>query len=130
MRAVGTKSVRTEIVPVRLSADPMMLRQVLRNLCDNALRHARETVLVHVGTSDGSAVLRVEDDGNGIAPADRPTIFDRFVPSGQEEPPEATAPADDGTVYVTTNVPSAIQDQGAPTSPANAAPTQIEGGER
>lgn len=57
-------------------------------------------------------------------------IFDRFVPSGQEEPPEATAPADDGTVYVTTNVPSAIQDQGAPTSPANAAPTQIEGGER
>lgn len=79
MRAVGTKSVRTEIVPVRLSADPMMLRQVLRNLCDNALRHARETVLVHVGTSDGSAVLRVEDDGNGIAPADRPTIFDRFV---------------------------------------------------
>lgn len=57
-------------------------------------------------------------------------IFDRFIPSGQATPPEATAPADDGTVYVTTTVPESIEDQNIGASvPTGVQPTQIEGGE-
>lgn len=79
LRAVGDRKVTTEVSPVRLQADPMMLQQVVRNLCDNAARHAREEVRVSVQAVDGVAVLRVEDDGNGVAPADRERIFERFV---------------------------------------------------
>lgn len=79
LRATGKVEVSARIQAVRVPADPMMLQQVLRNLCDNALRHARRTVEVTVATRGGDAVLQVADDGNGIAPADRGRVFDRFV---------------------------------------------------
>lgn len=54
------------------------LVRVLRNLVDNAERHAESLVLVAVTSSAGCAVLSVEDDGPGIAQADRAKVFDRF----------------------------------------------------
>ncbi|MBU4213851.1 MAG: HAMP domain-containing histidine kinase [Actinobacteria bacterium] len=49
--------------------------RVLRNLLDNAARHAASSVRVHV--ADG--VLDVDDDGAGIAAEDRERVFERFV---------------------------------------------------
>ncbi|WP_203757785.1 sensor histidine kinase [Cellulomonas chitinilytica] len=51
------------------------LGRVVRNLVDNAARHAATRVLVTV--ADGAVV--VEDDGRGIAEADRERVFERFV---------------------------------------------------
>ncbi len=52
---------------------------MVRNLLDNAGRHARGTVAVSVGTDDGQVLLTVEDDGPGIAEEDRSRVFDRFA---------------------------------------------------
>jgi signal transduction histidine kinase len=51
----------------------------VHNLLDNACRHARSRVTLTLGASDGIVELVVDDDGPGIAPADRTRIFDRFT---------------------------------------------------
>jgi two-component system sensor histidine kinase KdpD len=70
-------------VPVDLpfvAADPVLLRHVLVNLIDNAARHARSRIrLVARTTADGAIDLAVEDDGPGVALADRTRIFERFM---------------------------------------------------
>ncbi|MFJ1754105.1 sensor histidine kinase [Kitasatospora sp. NPDC088134] len=58
-----------EVLPARL----------VRNLLDNAARHARHRVAVTLAVEDGRAVLTVEDDGPGIPAADRERVFERFV---------------------------------------------------
>lgn len=55
------------------------LRRIVRNLLDNALRHAADSVAVEVTGADDQVVLAVEDDGPGIEPEDRDRIFERFV---------------------------------------------------
>ncbi|MFJ6653493.1 ATP-binding protein [Microbacterium sp. NPDC091313] len=63
----------------RVWGDPRLLGQVLRNLVDNAARHARSRVAIGVVQHAGAAVVTVEDDGAGIPEADRARVFDRFV---------------------------------------------------
>jgi signal transduction histidine kinase len=58
--------------------DDRALRQLVRNLLANALRHARTRVAISVTAEARAIVLAVEDDGPGVAPADRERIFDRF----------------------------------------------------
>ena len=62
-------------------ADPLDLRVLLDNLVDNALRHtpAGSRVDVRVERSAGRVELVVNDNGPGIAPADRQRVLDRFV---------------------------------------------------
>ncbi|WP_159809926.1 sensor histidine kinase [Cellulomonas citrea] len=55
--------------------DREAVARVLRNLLENALRHAGSQVTVEVG--DGRVV--VDDDGAGIPAADRERVFERFV---------------------------------------------------
>ncbi|MEV7602409.1 HAMP domain-containing sensor histidine kinase [Kitasatospora sp. NPDC089797] len=57
----------------------LRLGRLVRNLLDNAARHARTAVAVSVTVEDGCAVLTVTDDGPGIPPEDRERVFDRFV---------------------------------------------------
>jgi signal transduction histidine kinase len=52
---------------------------VLRNLLENAARHASSRVELRVGVTDGDAVVTVADDGPGIPEEDRGRVFDRFV---------------------------------------------------
>ncbi len=62
--------------------DPNHLRQVLVNLLSNALRYASDTPgAIRVSwrqTGERQAVLRVVDDGPGVAPADRENLFEPF----------------------------------------------------
>ncbi|MFB9180443.1 sensor histidine kinase [Dactylosporangium sucinum] len=71
--------VETQVAPVRVEGDPQHLQRVLRNLLDNAARHAAGRVRIALRRDDGRAELTVADDGPGIAPADRERVFDRFV---------------------------------------------------
>lgn len=55
------------------------LRQVLSNLMDNASRHARREVRVRICRTAHHVELTVDDDGPGIAVADRERAFERFT---------------------------------------------------
>ncbi|HEX7949360.1 MAG TPA: ATP-binding protein [Candidatus Limnocylindrales bacterium] len=97
---VGALGHRAEVAGVRLTTavdpalpelelDPVRIHQVLSNLVDNAIRYAPRdgTVAISaarsgVGVGDRSEVeLTVADDGPGLTPELRETLFDRFVKS-------------------------------------------------
>jgi PAS domain S-box-containing protein len=69
--------------PVRVTADPMRLSQVLENLLQNAAKYGRPggegQVRVAVARDEGEAVLRIQDDGVGIPAAMLPQVFDMFA---------------------------------------------------
>jgi two-component system, OmpR family, sensor kinase len=68
-------------VEVTFSGDDMLLRQLVGNLLENAIRHARPagTVTVDVQRTDSRTTVRVTDDGEGIPPDQQERIFERFV---------------------------------------------------
>jgi signal transduction histidine kinase len=72
-------TVHTDIAPVRLTADPAAMSRVIRNLVDNAVRHANSRIAIEVSSQNGTATVTVSDDGPGITPADRDRVFERFV---------------------------------------------------
>ena len=59
--------------------DPHQLGRVVRNLLDNAERHARTRVVVELRTHDDAVELIIADDGEGIPPEDRARVFERFT---------------------------------------------------
>ena len=63
----------------RVLGDEAGLRRVLRNLGDNAVRHARSTIAFALVDHDGTVELTVDDDGPGVPPEDRQRVFERFV---------------------------------------------------
>ena len=63
----------------RIDGDPAALRRMLRNLGDNATRHARGRVALALAERDGHAELYIDDDGPGVPPAERTRVFERFV---------------------------------------------------
>lgn len=71
--------IHTDLRPVRLDADPVAMSRMIRNLVENAVRHAISCVAIEVRGDDATAILTVSDDGPGIAPADRDRVFERFV---------------------------------------------------
>lgn len=60
--------------------DPLLLRILLRNLIDNAVRHTAPgtSVMVSVAIQQGQTSLSVSDDGPGISEADLSRITERF----------------------------------------------------
>jgi signal transduction histidine kinase len=64
---------------VTVSADPILLDRLLRNLISNASRHASTRVQLVVAAEDGQGQLTVADDGNGFPAAFLPLAFDRFT---------------------------------------------------
>jgi two-component system sensor histidine kinase TctE len=68
--------------PIMVRGNPVMLREMLSNLIDNAIRYTPEggsvTVRVRTEAFEGKAVLEVEDTGPGIPPAERAHVFERF----------------------------------------------------
>ena len=63
---------------VPVAGDPDALRQLLWNLLDNAVRHARAAVVVTLQKEGNWARLMVADDGNGVPASERERIFERF----------------------------------------------------
>jgi two-component system OmpR family sensor kinase len=69
-----------EVAGGRIDVDPDMVARVIRNLIENARRHAGPagTVTVSSAALGGRLQVRVDDDGPGIAAAERERVFDRF----------------------------------------------------
>ncbi len=69
-----------------LSADPELLRRVLENLVENAIRHAPEDseVRITARAAQGGIELGVHDAGPGIPASQREHVFERFVQAGSE----------------------------------------------
>ncbi|TDD48798.1 sensor histidine kinase [Saccharopolyspora elongata] len=65
--------------PAPVVGEPVQLERLLRNLLDNAVRHASSVVTVRVGRQADDVVLEVLDDGPGIPVEDRERVFDRFA---------------------------------------------------
>lgn len=63
----------------QVSGSAVLLAQVVRNLVENAVRHASSRVVVSLGERDGWVELTVDDDGVGVPIDDRERIFERFV---------------------------------------------------
>jgi len=68
--------------PVLVDGSEGRLEQVLLNLLLNAERAARSRVAVTLEETAEAVALTVEDDGEGIAPADLPRVFDPFFTRG------------------------------------------------
>lgn len=80
----GAKSIelKSAVDPsARIRADADLLRRVVENLLENALRHAPEesVVLVSSVLHPDALELRIADRGSGVPPELRESIFERFV---------------------------------------------------
>ena len=71
---------------LRVSADPLRVKQILYNLLSNAIKFTPEGGVVQIQASrNGSyAKLSVTDTGVGIRPEDQAIIFDEFRQVGEE----------------------------------------------
>ncbi len=80
-RLRGTTPVAFDVAGV--SAGPVVgdreqLRRLVRNLLENAARHARSTVRLRLATDGADVRLEVVDDGPGVDPALGTQVFQRF----------------------------------------------------
>ena len=84
-QSAGVRLTRQIDTPT-LSADPDLLRRVLENLTENAIRHAPEGSEVRISAcaSHDGIELRVQDAGVGVPVDQRERVFERFVQAGAE----------------------------------------------
>lgn len=67
------------VTAARIRGDEVALSQVVRNLVDNAVRHAVEVVALSVREVPAGVELVVDDDGSGVPDDQRHRVFERFV---------------------------------------------------
>jgi PAS domain S-box-containing protein len=64
--------------PVKVYADPIRLRQILRNLLSNGRRYGGESMVVEARVFGEAVIVQVRDNGSGIPVRDRAKIFDPY----------------------------------------------------
>lgn len=81
-------ALRTPGGPVAVRASAERLTQVFENLLDNALGFspAGGRVILTLDREDGTALIRVDDEGPGIPEPNLPRLFDRFFTWRPGEP--------------------------------------------
>ncbi len=71
-------------------ADPVLLREAIRNLVDNSLRYAKSVVTVSASEKGDSCTIEVADDGPGMPAAARARAGQRFFRSDEKPASGAT----------------------------------------
>lgn len=79
LRAEGHHVVIDDLSAAHVVGDAGQLGRMVRNLLENAVRHADHSVDVSLDEVDGLARLTVADDGPGIPPDERERVFERFA---------------------------------------------------
>ncbi|ROR65409.1 sensor histidine kinase [Agrococcus jenensis] len=79
VRALGRVADGSAVRVAPVVGDARLLARALRNLVDNALRHARDAVALGSVVRDGRAMVWVDDDGAGVPESERERVFERFV---------------------------------------------------
>ncbi|WP_202421721.1 HAMP domain-containing sensor histidine kinase [Gordonia sp. SID5947] len=79
VRSLGSARIRLHITPIRMIGDSDKITRALRNVIDNAVRHARSMVSVTMHAERDVAVVTIADDGSGIPVRDRDIVFQRFA---------------------------------------------------
>ncbi|WSQ14569.1 HAMP domain-containing histidine kinase [Streptomyces sp. NBC_01231] len=84
--------------PVTVPGDAHRLHQVLANLLANARLHTPvgSTVTISLETEDSTAVLKIHDDGPGVAADVRPRVFERFTRADRRRTEDAGTGAGTG----------------------------------
>jgi signal transduction histidine kinase len=93
-RVVAELDVRAQSAGIRLerqldaaviTADPELLRRVLENLVENAIRHAPEGSAIQITSRarEHGVELCVRDGGAGVPSEQRERVFERFVQAGE-----------------------------------------------
>ena len=99
LRPLGTeRDIRIDVgcgAALFVSADPAALGRVMRNLIDNAVRHAPagSAVRVHAAPEEGQVEILVLDDGPGFGSEFVGSAFDRFT---REDPARVRATGGSG----------------------------------
>jgi signal transduction histidine kinase len=83
----GSDGLRLErdLSPAPTAGDPRLVRRLVANLVDNAVRHnvPGGWLAVRTGVRDGRAVLEVENSGPVVDPHDVPALFEPFRRAGE-----------------------------------------------
>ncbi len=63
--------------------DPNLMKQVISNLIENAIKYSPEESTIHITTSEENSkvLFKVKDEGSGISKEDLPHVFDKFFRS-------------------------------------------------
>ncbi|MEX1046891.1 MAG: ATP-binding protein [Actinomycetota bacterium] len=77
---VGKHEVRLETEPVEIAVDAPKVERIVENLLANAAKHTPKGtgVWAKVRPHDGGALITVEDEGPGVPPKMRQSIFEPF----------------------------------------------------
>ena len=84
-QAYATRNISLDIQTVWVDADRDRIEQILTNLLSNALNHTRPDgkIVLGVRAEGDRAVIRAEDDGDGISGDLLSRVFDLFVQGDQ-----------------------------------------------
>lgn len=70
----------SQVQPARFHGNAQLLGRVIRNLSENAARHATSRIRLSLFKNEaGWLLLEIEDDGAGVPVAQREAIFERFA---------------------------------------------------
>lgn len=72
---------------IELAGDPLLIKMLVNNLLENALKYTPKDkpVTVNVKYDKGSKILSVADNGPGIPDAEKRLIFEKFYRMGDEK---------------------------------------------
>ncbi|MET3810427.1 ATP-binding protein [Arthrobacter sp. UYEF3] len=79
LRSTSTRRIEVSLEPVRVAGDPRRLGQVVRNVLDNADRHAASRISIRLRNTNEGALITIDNDGAPVPVVDRERIFERFV---------------------------------------------------
>lgn len=79
---------------IHVSGQTRLVQQLVNNLLDNALKYSLSggKVMVTLVREEEKIILKVEDEGTGIAPKDLPLVFNRFFRSDRSRQKDETHP--------------------------------------